>query len=149
MATLTVTHKENLELEGNQYGSSNTFTIQNINEAFKRKVSCVNGHATTIAVFAATGHASDGAIKKADAKYVRITNLDNTETVEVAFIAAATLYQITLTAKQSHVLGAVDDLILSEADTSPSFGTMTDLEKISVQPTGSAVVDIELFVASA
>ena len=148
MAILTVTHKENLELEGNQYGSSNTFTIQSINEAFKRKVTCVNGHATTIAVFATETRTSDGAIKKADAKYIRITNLDKTEAVEVAVIASGTLYQITLKAKQSHVLGAASVLMLSEADTSPSFGTMTDLEKISVQPTGSAVVYIELFVAS-
>lgn len=37
MATLTVTHKENLDLEGNQYGSSLTFSITSINEAFKEK----------------------------------------------------------------------------------------------------------------
>tara|TARA_R100001594_G_scaffold150447_1_gene211680 strand:- start:66 stop:515 length:450 start_codon:yes stop_codon:yes gene_type:complete len=148
MATLTVTHKENLDLEGNQYGSSLTFSITSINEAFKRKVTCVNGHPTTIAVFATEARTSDGALKKADAKYIRITNLHATEAVEVAFVAEATLYQVTLAGKQSHVLGAADNLILSEADTSPSFGTMTDLEKITVQPVGSETVDIELFVAS-
>jgi hypothetical protein len=38
--------------------------------------------------------------------------------------------------------------MLAEADTSPSFGTMVDLVSIQVKPTGSAVVDIEVFVAS-
>jgi len=38
--------------------------------------------------------------------------------------------------------------MLAEAYTSPSFGTMADLASIQVRPTGSAVVDIEIFVAS-
>jgi len=38
--------------------------------------------------------------------------------------------------------------MLSEADTSPSFGTMADLGSIQVNPGGNAV-DVELFIASA
>ena len=63
-------------------------------------------------------------------------------------MGAATLYQVTLSAGQSHVLGSADGLMLAEADTSPSFGTMADLGSIQVNPGGNAV-SVEVFVASA
>ena len=63
-------------------------------------------------------------------------------------MGAATLYQITLSAGQTHVLGSPDDLMLAEADTSPSFGTMADIASIQVQPVSSSPVDIEILVAS-
>ena len=58
------------------------------------------------------------------------------------------MYQVNLAAGQSHILGSADGLMLSEADTSPSFGTMADLGSIQVNPGGNAV-DVELFIASA
>ena len=44
--------------------------------------------------------------------------------------------------------GSPDDLMLAEADTSPSFGTMADIASIQVQPVSSSPVDIEILVAS-
>ena len=38
--------------------------------------------------------------------------------------------------------------MLSEADTSPSFGTMDDVKSLQINPGGNAV-DVEVFVASA
>ena len=38
--------------------------------------------------------------------------------------------------------------MLSEADTSPSFGTMADVTSIQVNPGGNAV-SVEVFIASA
>ena len=75
------------------------------------------------------------------------TNKDNTNAVELAIVGAATLYQITLAAGESHILGSADGLMLSEVDTSPSFGTMADLGSIQVNPGGNAV-DVEIFIAS-
>tara|TARA_Y100001963_G_scaffold113588_1_gene157352 strand:+ start:244 stop:693 length:450 start_codon:yes stop_codon:yes gene_type:complete len=148
MADLVVKITEDLTIENQQYGSTKRFVLSNINEVFKRVVSCVNGHSTTVAVFETETRTAAGAIKIGDAKYVRITNLHSSESIELAIVGAATLYQITLVAGQSHVLGAADDLLLAEADTSPSFGTMTDLKSIQIQPTGSSTVDVEVFVAS-
>lgn len=148
MADLTVKLSEDLVLNETQYGSFHEFTISNINEAFKRLVNCINGHPTTIAVFDTETRTSPGAIKIGEVKYVRLTNMHATESIEASFTGESTLYQVTIAPLQSHVLGAADDLLLAEADTSPSFGTMTDLKSISVQPTGSLPVDIEIFVAS-
>jgi hypothetical protein len=83
-----------------------------------------------------------------DVRYIRLTNLDSSNAVELAVVGAATLYQVKLGAGESHVLGSADDLMLSEADTSPSFGTMADLGSIQVNPGGNAV-SVELFIASA
>jgi hypothetical protein len=58
------------------------------------------------------------------------------------------LYQVALKAGESHILGSPDDLMLAEADTSPSFGTMADLGSLQINP-GSNAVKVELFIAGA
>lgn len=145
-ATLTVTLTENLSLGGNNFGGSKELTVASITEAFKRVVRCMNSQTTTIATFSGNAFASANAIDLEDAKYIRVTNLDDTNDVEVAVVGAATLYQVRLSAGESHILGAPDDLMLAEADTSPSFGTMADIASIQVNPAGNDV-DVEIFVA--
>jgi|TARA_R100001443_G_scaffold21376_1_gene33635 hypothetical protein len=145
-ATLTVNLSETLTLGGQNFGGTKELTISNITEAFKRIVRCMNSQTTTIATFSGNAFASANAIDLEDAKYIRVTNLDDTNPVELAVVGAATLYQVRLDAGQSHILGAPDDLMLAEADTSPSFGTMADIASIQVNP-ASNDVDVEIFVA--
>ena len=147
-ATLEVSISEALTLGGTQYGGTKTLSISDINEVFKRIVKCVNSQTTTIATFNGNAFASANAIDVEDAKYMRITNLDDTNPIEVAVVGAATLYQVRLASGESHILGSPDDLMLSEADTSPSFGTMADIASIQVNP-ASNDVDVEIFIASA
>ena len=146
-ATLTVTLTEAISLNGSAQGSTNSFTVAAVDEIFKRIINCAASNTTTILTFAAANHTSAGAMTVSDAKYVRITNKDDTNAVEVAMVGAATLYQIKLAAGQSHILGSPDDVMLAEADTSPSFGTMADIASIQVNP-GSSAVEMEVFVAS-
>ena len=146
-ATLTVTVTEQLSLGGTEYGGTKTLEIAGINEVFKRIVKCVASQTTTVATFNGNAFASDNAIDLEDAKYIRVTNLDDTNPVELAIVGAATLYQVRLAAGESHILGAPDDLMLAEADTSPSFGTMADIASIQVNP-ASNDVDVEILVAS-
>ena len=146
-ATLEVVISETLSLGGTEYGGTKTLSIGFINEVFKRIVKCVNSQTTTVATFNGNAFASANAIDVEDAKYIRITNLDDTNPVELAIVGAATLYQVKLAAGESHILGSPEDLMLSEADTSPSFGTMADIASIQVNP-ASNDVDVEIFVAS-
>lgn len=148
MATLTVTLTEELTLNGAAIGGTNTLSIASIDEVTKRIVTCTASQTTTVLVFNATVHGAAGAVDVNDCKYIRITNLDSTNAVELAMVGAATLYQVTLAAGQSHVLGSPDDLMLAEADTSPSFGTMADIASIQCNPGGNAV-SLEVFTASA
>tara|TARA_X000001388_G_C2173709_1_gene100816 strand:- start:26 stop:490 length:465 start_codon:yes stop_codon:yes gene_type:complete len=147
-ATLTVNIKEEITLNGSRQDSENILRISDINEIFKRVVSCAASQTTTIASFATNAYDSVQALDVNDVKYIRITNLDSSNPVELAVVGAATLYQVAVAAGQTHILGSPDDLMLAEADTSPSFGTMADVASIQVNP-GSNAVDVEIFVASA
>ena len=148
MATLKVKIQEDIILGNQDYGSKRTLEISSIDEIYKRVVTCPASQTTTIAVFNSNAYGAAGAIDIEDSKYIRITNLDASNAVELAVVGAATLYQVKLGAGESHILGSADDLMLSEADTSPSFGTMADLGSIQVNPGGNAV-SVELFIASA
>ena len=147
MATLTVTLTEELTLNGAAIGGTNSLSIASIDEVTKRIVTCTASQTTTVLVFNATVHGAAGAVDVNDCKYIRITNLDSANAVELAMVGAATLYQVTLAAGQSHILGSPDDLMLAEADTSPSFGTMADIASIQCNPGGNAVT-LEVFTAS-
>ena len=148
MATLKVKIQEDIVLDNQDYGSKRTLEIARIDEVMKRVVTCAASQTTTVLVFNSNAYGAAGAVDIEDSKYIRITNLDSANAVELAVVGAATLYQVTLSAGQSHVLGSADGLMLAEADTSPSFGTMADLGSIQVNPGGNAV-SVEVFVASA
>ena len=148
MATLKVKIQEDIVLDNQDYGSKRILEISSIDEVMKRIVTCAASQTTTIAVFNSNAYGAAGAVDIEDSKYIRVTNLDSSNAVELAVVGAATLYQVKLGAGESHVLGSADDLMLSEADTSPSFGTMADVASIQVNPASNAV-DVELFVASA
>ena len=146
MAELTTTLSESVVLNGSVRGSTNTLTTTGINNVYERIVTCSADQTTHLAAFNSSSYGSAVQIDKEDVRYIRVTNLDATNTLEIAIVGAATLYQVTLAAGQSHILGAAVTVMLAEADTSPSFGTMADLTSIQVKP--SATLDVEIFVAS-
>jgi len=146
-STLTVTLTEAISLNGYDQGASNSITIASIANVLKRIVSCTASQTTTIATFAASVHTSVHALDVDDVKYIRVTNLDDTNALELAVVGAATLYQIELAAGESHILGNPDAIMLAEADTSPSFGTMADIASLQVNPGGNEI-DVEIFIAS-
>ena len=146
-ATMTVTIQEEINLKGYDQGAKNTLNIASIGQVSKRQISCTASQTTTVATFAASVHTSVHAFDVDDVKYVRVTNLDDTNALELAVVGAATLYQIELGADESHILGNPDAVMLAEADTSPSFGTMADIASLQVNPGGNAI-DVEVFIAS-
>jgi hypothetical protein len=146
MADLTTTITESVTLNNATRGTTNTVTTTDIVDVFERILTCAHSQTTTIATFAATPHTSAGALDVDNTKYIRVTNLDSTTEIEIALVGTATLYQVRLRAGASHILYNGDDLLLAEADTSPSFGTMEDIASIQVQPIGSADVQVEIFV---
>ena len=146
MADLTVTISESLTLNNAARGSTNSIVQANIIDVFERIVTCTQGQETTVASFAASPYTSAGAIDADRSKYIRITNLSPTEDIEVAFVGSATLYQVRITPGNSHILSEGDEILLAEADTTPSFGTMEALGSIQVRPVGTADVRVEIFV---
>jgi len=148
MADLTVTISEAVTLNGSVRGTTNNLTISDIIDTFERVVTCPALQTTTIATFATNVYDSVGAIDAQGAKYVRITNLSSEYDMELAVVGAATLYQVHIVAGHSHIICRTDDAMLSEADTSPSFGTMADIASIQARPTAGSDISVEIFVAS-
>lgn len=146
MADLTTTLTESVVLNGAVRGTTNTVTTTGVNNVYERIVTCTNAQVTYLAAFDTNSYGSAVQIDKEDVRYIRVTNLDTTNTLELAIVGDTTLYQVELKAGQSHILCGADNVMLAEADTSPSFGTMKDLASIQVQPTGTC--DVEIFVAS-
>ena len=148
MADLTVTLTESVTLQGEARVSTNTLTVASVGHTMERIITCPASQTSTVLTFNSNVYGSAQALDVEDTKYLRITNLDSSNALELAVVGAATLYQINLRAGESHILGSPDDLMLAEADTSPSFGTMADIASIQVNPGGNAI-KVEVFVAGA
>ena len=81
-ATLTVTLKESIELNGVEQGATNTKTIASINEISKRIVTVTTSEVEIIAMGTAV---STGTFIEGDVRYIRFTNLDDTNFVTLTF----------------------------------------------------------------
>ena len=82
-ATLTVTVSEDITLNGSAQGASNNFTHASIAEITKRILTITTAE-STIATFSAAV-ASAGHYVAADVRYIRFTNLDDTNFIALTF----------------------------------------------------------------
>ena len=158
-AALTVTITESIELNGKDQGGTNTLSIASINEIYKRIVTCPANVDTTVFRSGVTVDVTDSSVDVQDVKYIRLTNLDDTESVNVNLQIDTTesgsgasavneTATILLAAGHSFVMGTSHDSIAAyDADGSVQT-TLHDLESILVDPSDNAV-DVEVFVASA
>tara|TARA_R100000388_G_C7242400_1_gene162453 strand:- start:1405 stop:1854 length:450 start_codon:yes stop_codon:yes gene_type:complete len=146
MADLTTTITESVTLNGSVRGTTNTVTTTGIVDVFERIVTCSHSQTTTIAVFAASPHTSAGAIDVDRTKYIRITNLDIAEVIDIAIVTTNTNYQVVLTGGNSHILCQADTTAIGEEDTSPAFGTLENITSIQVRPRGTENAQVEIFV---
>ena len=157
-ATLTVTLTESVTLNGSNQGSTNTVTISSINEIYKRIVTCLANVDTTVAHFNTQVDVEDSGKDTQDTKYIRVTNLDDTNSVNLNLQVDTTesgsgdadpneTATILLAAGESFIMGTTHDSI-AVYDTDASVQTtLHDLESILIDP-GSNAVDVEVFVAS-
>jgi len=156
MATLTTTITEEITLNGSDRGSTNTLSVGSVTQIFNRIVSCPSGQDTTIANFQAAVNTSDGALKIADAKYMRVTNLSSDDvamSLQVSLAENGTAdssASVLLGAGTSFILGGVDaGIAVSDANADIIVaGSLKDLESIIIDGHGSNAVNIEVFVAS-
>ena len=146
MANLVTTISESVSLNGALRGSTNSVTTTDIVDVFERIVTCSHSNTTTIATFAASPHTSAGAIDLDRTKNIRVTNLSDTEVMDIAVVTTNTNYQVVLTAGNSHILCQADTTAIGEEDTTPAFGTLENITNIQVRPRGSADVQVEMFV---
>jgi len=154
MGVLTVSIKEELTLNGAQQGGVNTVSIASVTQSFKRVVTCPASVDTTVAVFQAGTNTQDGALALQNVKYLRVTNLDSTNSVNLSLQistaengTADSSCTVLLEAGKSFIMGAVHDGIAVDDDAATIVTTLTDLESIIVDPSGNDVT-VEIFIAS-
>ena len=152
MANLTVTHTEDITLNGQQFGGTTIKSFSGINEISKRILTittaeCVIG--TFSAAVASAGHYT-----AADVRYIRFSNLDGTNFVTLTFRNQDNdEVAIKLDAGQTLVLNgdntngmtaifnATQD---ADAASSANFGSLTNIQADA--DTGSC--NLEVIIAS-
>ena len=154
MATLNVTITEELTLNGADRGSTNTLSVASVTQVYHRIVTCPASSDSTIATFQTLTSTSDNAVDLEDAKYVRVTNLDASNPVNLSLQvsvdedgAADASATLLLDAGRSFVMGATHDGIVVDDDSASIVTSLTDLESILIDP-GSNAVSVEVFIAS-
>ena len=154
MANLTVTHTEDITLNGQQFGGTNVFTATGINEISKRIITITTAE-SVIATFS-SAVASAGHYVAADVRYARFTNLmeDGDNFITLTFRNQDNdEVAIKLDAGQSFIWngdnsgGMVDVFNATEDADAASDTALGDLTNIQADAnTGSC--DLEMFIAS-
>ena len=157
MATLTSTITESISLNGADRGSTNTLSVASVTQVFHRIVTCPTGQDTTVATFAsvADDSAVSGSLDVEDVKYIRVTNLDSSNPVNLSLqidageddSAADESATILLAAGRSFVMGAPSDGV-AVSDTDATIVTaLHNLESLLIDPISNNVT-VEVFIAS-
>ena len=152
MATLTITHTEDITLNGQQFGGTNIKTFASVNEIVKRIITITTAECV-VATFSAAV-ASAGHYVAADVRYIRFTNLDDTNFITLTFLNENNdEVAIKLDAAQSFVwngdnsngmtavFNATED---ADAASSTNFGSLTNIQADA----DTASCDLEMFIAS-
>ena len=149
-ATLTVTLKEDLTIDGRDYGGLQEMSIASITDVTRRIVTVTTTEAV-IATFAAA--VGPGAYIAADVMYMRFTNIDDTNFITLTFRNQDNdEVAIKLDAGKSFFLcgdnsGGMVDIFNATQDADAASDTgLGDLTNIQADA-NSASVDLEMYIA--
>ena len=146
--TLTCKVSESIILDNQNYNSTRVNTIASINEISKRIVTVPTSEVEIVAISTAV---ASGTFIEGDVRYIRITNLDDTNHITLTFKDEdATEFAILLDKGQSFIYNG--DLSGGVVDTMHAGGSaltvsLNDLVNITALA-NTAACDVELFVAS-
>ena len=149
-ATMTVTLTESVSLNGSQQGATNTLSVSNIDEVYKRIVTVPNSEVEILAFSTAV---TTGTFIESDVLYIRITNKDDTNHVGLIFKNENDdEFGVKLDKGQSFIYNSnIDGGVVNTFDANTAGAASTDnlgtLTSISAKADTSNV-DVELLVAS-
>tara|TARA_R100000231_G_scaffold101605_1_gene75579 strand:- start:1306 stop:1731 length:426 start_codon:yes stop_codon:yes gene_type:complete len=141
MATLTVTITEAVTLNGASRGSTNTHT-ESITQIDHRIVSCLHSAEQTVVLFDSAVAA--GTIKDATLDYLRLTNLDNTNFVNVRVRGNNEEYFVKLEAGDSFIL---NNSVMDANATGGASVSLANIDSIGIQA-DTASCDVEIFAGA-
>ena len=155
MADLTVILKEDIVIDGHQYGGSKEFVVSGIADIYKRSVTVPASVDTTLVSFKDTVGGAASALDIQNVKYIRVTNLDRTNSVNVSLqidnykdhSAADHSATLLLEAEKSLILSTPHESIAVSDANATVITALVDLESILID-SGSNEVRMEIVVAS-
>ena len=155
MANLTVTITEAVTLNGASRGSTNTLTVSGVDDVYHRIVTIPANNDTTIANFHAASSVSDSSLDVEDVKYIRVTNMDASNSINLSLqidageddSAADENVTILVEAGKSFIMGSPSDGIGVVDDSATLVAALHNLESILVD-SGANAVQVEVFIAS-
>jgi hypothetical protein len=142
-ANLTVTLTDSVTLNGQAYGNTNTLTIGSIDEVYNRVVEVPISAFTPILQLGSTGQ---GSLDASNVKYIRVTNLDDTNYVNLKVFGTDTMV-IKLEAGKSFILGGVSFDAVDSSDIAQGAVSHNAAFVMSAEASVAAC-DVEVFVAS-
>ena len=147
-ATLKITITESIILNEVELGSKVVQRIESVTEVSRRIVEVPTSEIIILA-FQATNPGA-GTFDEADVRYIRITNLDATNFVQLIFRSEGSAeFAVKLDAGQSFIYngdnsgGVVDTMDASASALTVSFEDLVDVTALA----NTAAVDLELFIA--
>jgi len=155
MATLSTKITESVVLNGKERGSEITLDVGSVTEVMHRILTCPANQDTTVANFHAATNTSDNSLDVENVKYIRLTNLDETNPINLSLqidsaeddSAAAESATILVAAGRSFIMGVPSDGIAVSDANATIVTTLHNLESILVDP-GSNAISVEVFIAS-
>ncbi len=147
-ATMTVTVTESINLNGTNQGATNTLSLASIAEVSKR---IVNVPASEVEVVAMSTAVAAGTFVESTVKYIRLTNLDDTNHITLTFKDEdATEFAVLLDKGQSFIYNG--DIAGGVVNTMHAGGSaltvsLNDLVNITALA-DTAACDMEILVAS-
>ena len=146
-ATLTVKITETIHLNGRDNGGETTLSVSDVNEIFKRIVSVPNSEVTLYETH--DTNVAGATFDDDNVKYVRITNLDDTNYILLVIKNAGNDEAVyKLATGESFILHGHDTVFNSDnaAITDITAG-LSSIDKVSARA-DTAAVDVEVFIAS-
>tara|TARA_R100001440_G_scaffold29246_1_gene46877 strand:+ start:874 stop:1296 length:423 start_codon:yes stop_codon:yes gene_type:complete len=140
MATLTTKITESVTVNSKVYGATNTMSITGVNNVYETVVTI--GTALTTAIDFVASNPTFGSVLEGDLKYLRITNTDGSNNVNIVITlkGASDNFKQTIHPGMSYII--TSDSISFDSGSSGFF------EHIQLQAL-SADVDCEFFLATA
>lgn len=136
-ASLSVAITESVTMNNKAYGNINNLTITNINEVDQRILTIPTSEVVILGYGAAV---AAGTFIRANVKYLRITNKDDTNFISLHITSATDDVWVKLEAGKSYMLHNGD------VETASSFSAWASITAISAIA-DTAAVDLEYFIA--
>tara|TARA_R100001163_G_scaffold11860_1_gene10943 strand:- start:10606 stop:11061 length:456 start_codon:yes stop_codon:yes gene_type:complete len=143
-STLTVQIKEEITINGTAYDQTVSKQLTGIKEVSKRIHNIPAATTVTLNTFASAGDGSNFDVE--EVKYIRLTNLDDTENLIVTTAFSATSGALEIKAGCSITLFSPNGL---GATSKAAITTQDDIETLFVRNNhGGNDVDLEVFIAT-